>query len=132
MLEHSAFAEHAVPFTLMHEPANPLTLHLLPAGHVEEVQHTPSTHDRPLAHGNDAEHPAPAAPGSPQLPAMHAYPLTQSAVVVHDALHDVAPHTYGEHPRVVLVQLPAPSHVPTRVSVPPVQPFDPHAVAVLG
>src|SRR5437762_407253 len=58
--------------------------------------------------------------------------FTQSALVVHEVLHAVAPHTKSPHGAGASLQLPAPSQVLACVSTPSLQALALHVMAVVG
>ena len=82
----------------------------------------PDTHDAAVVQ---------AAPGGslPQLPLAQTLGATQSALVVHVALHAAVPQANGVHVAVVAVrQVPAPSQVRACVKVAPVHEAAPQFV----
>lgn len=123
---HSVDEEQLCPRFLPQMPGvPPVGLQFWPVGQDVVAQQTPPT-QVPLPHAGGQAFPRPA--GGTHLPvASQVKPAAQSVAlvaVVHDVLHAVAPHAYGEHVFVTSVHVPEPLQVERCVSTPPLQEFE--------
>jgi hypothetical protein len=113
-----------MPSTAVHVPFVVARLHAWHAPRHALSQHTASA-QKPL------EQSVPAMQGEPKptvthAPPLHTAPPVQSALVAHEILHVVAPHTYGSHDFGASVHEPAPSHLAACVSTPEEHALVPH------
>ena len=113
---------------MVHVPLLVETPHDLPGPQDATPQQKPSVQNRPVGHGAVVLHaePSPGAGTHVLMVRLQMLPAAQSALLVHEVLHAVAPHRYLSHDLGTSLQTPAPSHVLAWVSVPELQVAAPH------
>lgn len=117
------------PVTGLQVPTEPATSQAAHWPLHAESQHTPST-QKPEVHCAAPPQLSPAGRFMLHTPALHQWPLAQSASVVQVPAHALPPHTKGVHACVWgLGQWPCPSHAAASVATPLVQAGARHALA---